>query len=182
VPEGGVPTEELVHWGICKYVYSVIAHIRTVLRGIKLLAESGNASTFIIVCRHVFEWNMQSSYVYVNFDSYLKNSDLNGAWDLYVTLGGANTWIREHGTKYAPEFANDELESSIRLKHFVKTYKKHRLEIFGSENVDDDLPISANGLTPTDFVCNHTWNCIHQKSDLLKHIVPQDCQGFSMSA
>ena len=35
-------TEELVSWGICVYVYSLIAHVQKVLVGLVGLAESGN--------------------------------------------------------------------------------------------------------------------------------------------
>src|ERR1700679_1956710 len=83
VPPNANPTEDLVLWGIQKYAYSLIMHIRTVLKGIMLLAESGNAPTFIIVCRHVYEWNMQCSYAYTKFRSLLDGRDLQGAWELY---------------------------------------------------------------------------------------------------
>lgn len=138
VPPEDDPTKELVFWGMRRYVYSLVAHIRTVLRGAKLLANSGNAPTFIIVCRHVYEWNMQSSYAYLNFDLHLKNADLKSAWNLYLSLSEGNSWIKKHGQKYAPEFENDELESSIRIRHFIKAYKKDRVDTYGSENVDDD--------------------------------------------
>jgi len=35
-------TEELVHWGICMCVYSLIAHMQKILAGLMVLAESGN--------------------------------------------------------------------------------------------------------------------------------------------
>jgi len=39
------PTEELVFWGINYYVYSTVAHLRTVLRGLLQLAHVGNIPT-----------------------------------------------------------------------------------------------------------------------------------------
>jgi hypothetical protein len=47
--------EAYIRWAITYYVYSVIAHIRTVLRGLIVLADSVNIPTAMVVCRHVFE-------------------------------------------------------------------------------------------------------------------------------
>jgi hypothetical protein len=69
---------------------------------------------------------MQSSYAHQNFKLHLTNADLKSAWNLYLTISTGNAWIKKHGVKYAPEIAADELEDSIRLKHFARVYKNHR--------------------------------------------------------
>jgi hypothetical protein len=97
VPSEDDPPQELIHWGIRKYAYSLISHIRMVLKGIVLLSEAGNTPTCIIACRHVYEWNMQSAYAYVAFRSFLSNQDLKGAWDLYLTICGAMAGLRGMG-------------------------------------------------------------------------------------
>ena len=112
MPPDADPTAELVIWGMRVYAYSLIAHIRTVLRGIVLLAETGNAPTFVIVGRHIYEWNMQSSYAYVTFRSLLEDGDIGGAWEVYLTICDGNGWIKRR-RKYAPEMPNDEIEDSI---------------------------------------------------------------------
>ncbi len=151
VPPDADPTEGLVFWGMRKYAYSLIAHIRTVLRGILLLAEAGNAPTFIIIGRHIYEWNMQSSYAYMTFKSLLEGGDVKGAWELYLTICGGNGWIKRHGEKYAPEMANDEIEDPIHLREFKKFYKRDRAEAYGSENVDDDYGYLCERSHPNGF-------------------------------
>jgi hypothetical protein len=160
VPPDADPTEELVLWGIRKYAYSLIAHIRTVLKGITLLAEAGNAPTLIVVCRHVYEWNMQSSYAYVRFSSFLKRCDLKGAWELYFTVCNGNGWIKKHGGKYVPERPNDEIEDAIHVRDFKKVYKKERLETYGSENVDDDYGYLSERSHPNGF-CFQPYISLH---------------------
>jgi hypothetical protein len=145
------PTEELIFWGMREYAYSLIAHIRKVLKGIVLLAEAGNAPTFIIVCRHIYEWNMQCSYAYVTFRSFLNKGDLKGAWELYLTVCGGNGWMKKHGGKYAPEMPNDEIEDPIHLREFKNEYKKYRIETHGSENVDDDYGYLSERSHPNGF-------------------------------
>jgi hypothetical protein len=151
IPAGAAPTVELVYWGIREYAYSLIAHIRTILRGIVLLAESGNGPTLMIVCRHIYEWNMQSSYAFQNFEAHLQVTDLKRAWDLYLTLSTGNAWVKSHGAKYAPEISGDELETSIRIKHFAKAYKSQQIKTYGSENVDDDYSYLSEHSHPNGF-------------------------------
>jgi len=151
VPPEADPTEELIFWGMRKYAYSLIAHIRTILNGIVLLAEAGNASAFIVVSRHVYEWNMQCSYAYVTFRSYLKDNDLKGAWELYLAICGANGWIKKHGEKYLPEMPNDEIENPIHLKELKREYKKFQIQTRGSENVDDDYDYLSERSHPNGF-------------------------------
>lgn len=160
VPPDADPTEELVIWGIRKYAYSLIAHIREVLKGILVLAEAGNTSTFIIVCRHVYEWNMQSSYANITFKSLLNDGDLRGAWDLYLTTCGGNAWIKRHGAKYAPEMRNDEIEDPKHLREYKDHYKKHRMKVYGSENVDDDYGYLCERSHPNGF-CFQSYISLH---------------------
>jgi hypothetical protein len=151
VPPVAEPTEELISWGMQKYAYSLIAHIRTVLRGIVLLAEAGNAPTFIIVCRHVYEWNMQCSYAYVTFMSLLKEGDLEGALELSLTVCEGNGWMKRHGEKYVPEMPYSEIEDPIHLREFKKEYKKYRIKTQDSENVDDDYGYLSERSHPNGF-------------------------------
>jgi len=151
VPPEADPTEELIFWGMQKYAYSLIAHIRTVLKGIVLLAEAGDAPTFIVVCRHVYEWNMQCSYAYVTFMSLLKEGDLKGAWELYLIVCEGNSWMKRHGEKYVPEMPYDEIEDPIHLRAFKKEYKNYRIQTQGSENVDDDYGYLSERSHPNGF-------------------------------
>lgn len=160
MPPDADPTAELVIWGMRVYAYSLIAHIRTVLRGIVLLAETGNAPTFVIVGRHIYEWNMQSSYAYVTFRSLLEDGDMGGAWELYLTICDGNGWIKRHGGKYAPEMPNDEIEDSIHLREFKKSYKEDRLKTYGSENVDDDYGYLCERSHPNGF-CFQPYISLH---------------------
>jgi hypothetical protein len=151
VPPEADPTEELIFWGMRKYAYSLIAHIRTVLKGIVLLAEAGNAPAFIIICRHIYEWNMQCSYAYVTFRSFLKEGNLKGAWELYLTVCEGNGWMKRHGEKYVPEMPYDEIEDPIHLREFKNEYKKYRIQALGSENVDDDYGYLSERSHPNGF-------------------------------
>jgi hypothetical protein len=62
IPPNAPATKELVEWGIAKFAYAQLAHMRTVLRGTLLLADAGIEPAVIVLCRHLYEWNMQTRF------------------------------------------------------------------------------------------------------------------------
>jgi hypothetical protein len=159
------PTEDLVFWGITKYAYSLIVHFRTILKGILLLSETGNEPSVIILGRHLYEWNMQASYAYQKFQQHLQQVDLKSAWELFLAISEGNSWIKQHGRKYAPEFPNEIIDRSTRLKHFAKAYKAYRLKEYGSEKVDDDYSYLSEHSHPNGF-CLQPYCEIHPPSEV----------------
>jgi len=151
VPPDAPATKELVEWGIVKFAYSQLAHMRTVLRGTLLLADAGIEPAMIVLCRHLYEWNIQTLYVHSTFKTHLDAGDLEAAWKFFLRVSDGNNWIKNHGTKYVPEFPATEVEDSIRIRHAVKTYKEHRTQEFGAENVDDDYSYLSERSHPNGF-------------------------------
>ena len=151
VPPDMPPTKELVEWGARRFAYSLLAHVRTVLRGTLMLSDAGIEPAVIILCRHLYEWNMQTSYVYVTFKKHLETGDYAAAWEFFLRISQGNNWVKNHGTKYFPEFQAADVESSIRVKHFAKTYKEYRTQEFGSEKVDDDYSYLSERSHPNGF-------------------------------
>lgn len=140
-----------MEWGIKKYAYSVLAHVRTVLRGTLLLVDEGMEPAAIVLCRHLYEWNIQASFACATFKTHLAANDLDAAWNLFLRISDGNNWVRDHGAKYAPELPTTEIEGSVRIRHAVKVYKEHRSREFGSENVDDDYSYLSERSHPNGF-------------------------------
>jgi len=130
-------TEALVHWGMKKYAFSSLIHVRTVLAGVMDLAKSGNQPTMLIVGRHVFEWAMHSSYVAASLDESLKTADLKKAWALLLEVNTGNSWVRNHGRNYLNIADSGDVPSSVRISKLVKAYEKFQLDSYGSEDVQD---------------------------------------------
>ena len=151
IPPNAPATNELVEWGIAKFAYAQLAHMRTVLRGTLLLADAGIEPAVIVLCRHLYEWNMQTRYVYEIFKTNLDATDLEAAWKFFLRVSGGNSWVKDHGTKYVPEFPTEEVEGSIRIRHSVKAYKEHRTRQFGAENVDDEYTYLSERSHPNGF-------------------------------
>lgn len=154
IPPNAPSTRELVEWGIAQFAYAQLAHMRTVLRGTLLLAHAGIEPAVIVLCRHLYEWNMQTRFVCENFKTHLDANDLEAAWRFFLRVSEGNNWVKEHGTKYVPEFPAAEVEGSIRIKHSVKAYKEHRALEFGSENVDDEYSYLSERSHPNGFCLN----------------------------
>lgn len=151
IPPNAPATKELVEWGIAKFAYSQLAHMRTVLRGTLFLADAGIEPAVIVLCRHLYEWNVQTHYVYETFKTYLDAADVEAAWKFFLRIDEGNNWVRNHGTKYVPDFPADEVEGSIRVGHSMKAYKKHRAQEFGKENVDDEYSYLSERSHPNGF-------------------------------
>jgi len=129
--------EALILWGINFYVYSVIAHVRTVLRGLIVLAESGNIPAAFVVCRHVFEWAAQVCYMNENLTNHIAAKDWDAAKNLLdkVVIGGK--WIKEHGHKYDPTQVSAAIPDTIRLSKLLASYEAHLTQVYGSDARDD---------------------------------------------
>jgi hypothetical protein len=151
IPPNAPATKELVEWGIAKFAYAQLAHMRTVLRGTLLLADAGIEPAVIVLCRHLYEWNMQTRYVFMTFKTHRDANDLEAAWKFFLRVSEGNNWVKEHGTKYVPEFPAEEVEGSIRIKHSVKAYKEHRAQQSGTENVDDEYSYLSERSHPNGF-------------------------------
>jgi len=171
VPPDAPATKELVEWGITKYAYSVIAHVRTILRGTLILVDAGLEPAAIVLCRHLYEWNMQTCFAVANFKSQLKAADLDAAWEFFLRISDGNNWVRDHGAKYTPELPTDEVEGSFRIKHSMKVYKEYRTQRFGTEKVDDDYGYLSERSHPNGF-CLQPYLKIISPSDV-SFIEPQ---------
>jgi len=131
-------TEELVTWAVHNYAYSSIAHYRTILDGLTVLAASGNEPTMFLVYRHLYEWTMHGCYMLQNFKLCLDNGDLKSAWELFLQADTANGWVKLHGAKYAPEISNDDIPNALRIKKLVAAYERHQRYGGGTAHVRDD--------------------------------------------
>jgi hypothetical protein len=130
-------SEALTAWGIRFYVYSVIAHLRSVLRGLRAVATTENFPPTFVLTRHVFEWTAQVCYVAENLAPQVTNKDWKAAHELLdeVVIGGK--WVKEHGHKYGATPAAMSLPDPLRLKHTLKSYEAHLKKVYGTEGKDD---------------------------------------------
>ena len=116
-----------------------------------MLADAGIEPAVIVLCRHLYEWNMQTSYAYVTFKKHLETDDYAAAWEFFLRISEGNNWIKKHGDKYAPEFSNAEVDYSVHLKEITNTFKEYHVQKFGSENVDDDYSYLSERSHPNGF-------------------------------
>lgn len=136
--------EAYISWAVTYYVYSVIAHIRTVLHGLIILADSGNIPTAIVVCRHVFEWTAQVCYMNENLQKHVAARDWDAARDLLNQAVIGSRWIKEHGHKYHPTQVTIEIPNPIRLNKILASYEAHVEMLFGGDAKDDYAHLSEH--------------------------------------
>jgi hypothetical protein len=136
--------EAYIHWAVTYYVYSVVAHIRTVLRGLIVLADNGNIPTAMVVCRHVFEWAAQVCYMNENLQKHVAARDWDAARDLLNQAVMGSRWIKEYGHKYDPTQIKIEIPNTIRLNKVLASYEAHVEKTFGGDTKDDYAHLSEH--------------------------------------
>jgi hypothetical protein len=131
------PTEELACWAIAMYVYSSIAHVRTIIAGLLVLTDAGNAPAADIICRHVFEWAAHGCYMNRNLTEHIGKKDWKTAFDLYLKASGGNSWIKNHGHKYGASPIQSEAPDPVRIKKLIAAYDQYQIEQYGESDVKD---------------------------------------------
>jgi hypothetical protein len=133
-----------IRWAVSYYVYSVIAHIRVVLRGVIVLADSGNIPTAMVVCRHAFEWTAQVCYMNANLQKHIAAKDWDSARDLLNQAVMGSRWIKEYGHKYDPMQIQTEIPNTIRLNKILASYEAHVEKLYGGDTKDDYSHLSEH--------------------------------------
>jgi hypothetical protein len=132
------PTEKLVSWGINYYAYSALAHVRTVLQGLILLADAGNVPTTYFSARNIFEWAAHACYMSRNLATYVNKKEWGRAWKLLSMAAMGNKWMKDHGPKYEPTAAFDGIPDPLNVANVVAAYDEYRSQQFGKGNAKDD--------------------------------------------
>jgi hypothetical protein len=148
------PNEALVLWGTLYYTYCVIAHLRVVLRGMVELLRLGNVPTAFLACRHVFEWTAHACLMSGEMEGFIGKQDWKGAWDLQSRVMEANRWVKEHGEKYEPRYAYDEIPDSMRVKKALKAYEQYQQQQHGQSDVEDSYALLSEHTHPNSACFN----------------------------
>lgn len=161
------PTEGLVDWGIQYYVYSLIAHVRAILKGLLQVSDAGNISAAFILCRHVFEWAAHACYMTQNLRGLYQQKLWREAWELLSAAAIGNLWIKRHGSKYVepgtPVPILDNAPDPIRVGKAVSAYEKYMREI-GRADADDSYSFLSEHSHPNS-ACLQQYH-FYQKMDM----------------
>lgn len=151
------PTEELVQWGIKVYVYSVIAHVRTILNGLLVLGKSGNIPASEILSRHMFEWTAHACYMSQKITEFAQQKNWRGAWELLTRAATGNYWAKQHGTKYAPSNASipTGLPNSLRVPDLIEAYEKYQVRQLGHADAKDTYSLLCEFSHPNSTCLQH---------------------------
>ena len=135
------PTEGLVDWGIQYYVYSLIAHVRAILKGLLQVSDAGNISAAFILCRHVFEWAAHACYMTQNLRGPYQRKLWREAWELLSAAAMGNSWIKRHGSKYmepgAPVPVLDNVPNPIHIRKAVLAYEQYMKQTGRTADAED---------------------------------------------
>ena len=126
------PTEDLVYWATKFYVYSSIAHVRTLLSGLLALIQAGNKPSADVICRNIFEWAAHACYVREHLTPSIKGKKWAAAFTLLTKASGANRWLKKHGRKYPEAVPSDEIPTFAGVGDLVNAYDAYQTKEFGN--------------------------------------------------
>ena len=148
------PNEALVRWGTLYYTYCVTAHLRVVLRGMVELLKLGNVPTAFLACRHVFEWTAHTCLMSRELEDFVTKQDWKGARELQSRVMVGNSWVKEHGEKYVPGAAYDEIPDSLRVNKALKAYGQYQARKEGSSTAEDSYALLSEHTHPNSACFN----------------------------
>lgn len=131
VKQDEAKTEELVQWGICVCVYSLIAHMQKILAGLVQVAEAENSAVSAPVCRHVFEWTALACFSLGKLRDQFNHRDWEEAWKLLTKVALGSHWMRKHGGKYAaaPALRTPiEIPEPVWIPKAVEEYESYQAQ------------------------------------------------------
>jgi len=97
VPYQGAPTQELCHWAIRVYVYSILCQFREVLDSSVFLYDAGHVPAVFLCCRSLFEMAAHSYYVRKHAEQHLKKSDYAATWNFMLEINQGSRYMKEKG-------------------------------------------------------------------------------------
>jgi hypothetical protein len=89
-----------VYFGIRYYAYASIAHFRSVLSGLVMLADDANWACANILTRHVFEWAAHATFAELKLGSLVRQERWDKAWGILLKLNAGDLYFRRFGSKY----------------------------------------------------------------------------------
>ena len=144
------PTEELVKRGTKVYVYSVIAHVRTILCALVQLAEAENIPASHIISRHVFEWAANACYMSRNLKDHFQRKEWGQAWNALTVASTGNLWARKHGNKYEPRAAQLPvvMPDPLRIGKAISDYEEYQSQRHGTKEAKDNYGLLSEHSHP----------------------------------
>jgi hypothetical protein len=95
VPASETATQELVNWGAQVYCFSWIRHFSTLLNGVVILKDAGNAPSAFIVARSVYELGAHAYYVKKHFKQHFDATNFEAAWNFLTPIATGSRYINE---------------------------------------------------------------------------------------
>lgn len=144
-------TEELVRWGICMYVYALIAHMQKILPGLLNLAESGNVAATAPLGRHVFEWTALSCRLTKKLRELFDKHDWGEAWAFLTKVALGSGWAGKYGGKYAgdpPVKLPFEIPGPVRVGAAVEDYEAYQQQNSREPEAKDSYSLLSDHAHP----------------------------------
>lgn len=123
VPWGKPATEELAVWAVRLYIYSLLFHVREVLRSAVTLYDAGQLPVIFLCARSLFESAAHLYYVKKHVGDHIGKKDHEAAWAFMKKVNvGSRYMVEKYGEKLNGEI---ELEESPHIAKAIATFNEY---------------------------------------------------------
>ncbi len=125
VAENSSPTPDLLNWAIRMYCFSLISHLRELLRSFVLLAENSNIPAACIIARCLFEVGAHAYYVHKDVNQYSKAKDYSSAWDFMHEVNMGSLYMQEEQAEIGKEGDAWQLPKPREIAKVIRCFDEY---------------------------------------------------------
>jgi hypothetical protein len=123
VSQGKPTTEELAVWAVRVYIYSLLFHVREVLRSTVTLYDAGQLPVIFLCARSLFESAAHLYYVKKHVGDHISKKNYEAAWDFMRKVNVDSRYmVEKYGEKMDGKI---ELEESAHIAKAVATFNEY---------------------------------------------------------
>jgi hypothetical protein len=123
VPHGQPATYELAAWAGRVYIYSLIFHVREVLRSTVTLYDAGQLPAIFLCARSLFESAAHAYYVKKHVGDHIDKKNYEAAWDFLKKVNlGSRYMVEKYGENFDGKI---ELEESPHISKAIATFNEY---------------------------------------------------------
>ncbi len=148
LPGGKPVTEELAHWSIRIYAYSILCQFREMLRSTLLLFDAGEVPAVFLCCRALFEMGAHAYYVKKHAFQHLDKKDFEATWKFLVDINAGSRYIRE---KQEALGANPPFGESPHIAKVIACFNEYFEEARKEKPATDDYSFLSEFCHPNSF-------------------------------
>ena len=162
VAQDAPATEELAHWSMRVYAYSLLCQYREVLDSTLLLFDSGHVPAVFLCCRSLFEMAAHSYYTKKWATDHLQKKNYDAAWKFMLGINQGSRYMKEKYEKLPPIELVEGPHIGKVINGFNEYFKEH-----GDNEAREKYSFLSEFCHPNSFAFTNHIDFTEKKDDVV---------------